>query len=223
MHVCVDDGKLFVSYPEKKYTGICQHLHKHDQLTEATYKQIAAKIDDNFLQQKLRAAALEGVRLAGVQDKSLIFYVKSSNYTENETTYTNVVHFDEWDDFIDDPTASPLERARLLMYLGNVKLHCTCPSFLFWGYQYLLHQMGSAVMPEDRPSVKRNPLHRGIVCKHLNRTLKAFPFYTGDLARYIRANYKVADDKKKTADLKTRAVDLLRMNPKASVKYEDVI
>lgn len=222
MEVRLEQDVLWVSFDTGKYRNICQGLHLAE-LKEATYKDVVAKIDNDFLQQKLRAAALEGVKLSGVQDKSLVFDIRSANFHENNTVYVNLVRLKEWDDFIDESTLTPIQRARQLMYNGNLDLHCTCPSFLFWGYQYLLTQIDAALVPETRPPVVRNPAHRGIVCKHLHRTLKAFPFYAGDFARYIKANHVVTGGKTGVADNKSKMANDIRMNPDTDVKYSDVI
>lgn len=220
--VYVDDDKLWVNYTNEPYARVCQHLHSHE-LMEVNYKQIAAKIDNDFLQQKLRADALDGVKLAGIQDNSLVFYINSANKSENDTVYTNIFRIKEWDSVIDEQSLSPIQRARQLMFTGNLELHCTCPSFLFWGYQFLLTQIDASLMPEGRPPVKRNPNHRGIVCKHLHRTLKTFPFYASDLAKYIRINHPVVDVKKAVADRKSKKADEIRQDPDAEADINEVV
>lgn len=220
--VYVRKDRLWVSYVNEPYAKVCQHLHTQE-IAEANYKQIAAKIDNDFLQQKLRSAALDGVKLAGVQDRSLVFYINSANKSENDTVYTNIFRIKEWDSLIDEQSLSPIQRARQLMFDGNLELHCTCPSFLFWGYQYLLTQIDAALMPEGRPPVKKNPNHRGIVCKHLHRTIKTFPFYASDLAKYIRQNNAVADVKKAVVDKKSKKADQIKADPEAEADFNEVV
>jgi hypothetical protein len=108
------------------------------------------------------------------------------------------------------------------MFDGNLALNCTCPSFLYWGYRYLLTKHDASIFPETRPPVKRNPYQRGIVCKHLNRTIKAFPFYSSDLANYIKRYHEVDPDKDKTVDLKSRIAEHVKNNDVTGADYEDV-
>jgi hypothetical protein len=123
---------------------------------------------------------------------------------------------------VDETDLNPIGRARLLMFDGNLALNCTCPSFLYWGYRYLLTKHDASIFPETRPPVKRNPYQRGIVCKHLNRTIKAFPFYSSDLANYIKRYHEVDPDKDKTVDLKSRIAEHVKNNDVTGADYEDV-
>jgi hypothetical protein len=97
------------------------------------------------------------------------------------------VQFKEWNEQVDDTTLNANEAARLLFWGGNLRLHCTCPSFSYWGFQYILTQLDAAIVPEDRFPHIRNPELKGIVCKHLNKTLKVLPFHMGDMAKEIKA------------------------------------
>lgn len=200
--------------------GFCnQHYH----LKEANYKQIASKIDPNFLLQEIRAKALEAIKYSSIAKKSMLFAVRSSEFTANTTTYKNVFRFRDWDDIVDDDTMTPIFRARLLMFAGDLELHCTCPSFLFWGYQYLLTQMDAAMVPEQRPPDVRNPGRRGIVCKHLNRSLRAFPWHAMKLAAHIRQNHRIAEGKTAIEDEGTKLLERVLEDPDLKVTYGDIL
>jgi len=131
---------------------LCVDPIRASRLDEATYKQITAMIDEDFLQQRVRAAALSGVRLSNINDKTgeMTFMVRSSEFDKpgtkgNNTFYANTVRFKEWDDVVDEEDMKPIERARLLMFDGNLELNCTCPSFLYHGYRYLLTKHGASI------------------------------------------------------------------------------
>lgn len=223
MNVKLIDGKPFLI---TNYKHVCEHhacKPDNEVLEEATYKEIQMFIDNDFLKQKVRANALEGVRHSGFEDHAMYFDIKSSLHKDNNITYSNVVKFNDWDAFIDETEYNPIERARLLMLSGDLMLHCTCPSFLFWGYQYLLTQIDAAVVPEERPPVKRNPQQRGIVCKHLNRTLRSWPFFTSDFARYIRQNHDTQKGKDKTKDKQSEMTEEAFTSKNDNIVYEDLI
>lgn len=97
------------------------------------------------------------------------------------------IQFDEWMDQVNDPSVNANEAARLLLWGGNVKLHCGCPSFTYWGFNYILDQMDASIYHEDRYPSIRNPRLRGVACKHLIRTLKVLPFHLADIATVIKA------------------------------------
>lgn len=158
-------------------------------LYEMTYKDLAKAIDPNFLKQGIRARALRGVRYSHVDRDTMIFYVTSSEIDINGVEYMTLIKFLKWDEVCSDPDFTPREKAMMLLWVSDVQLHCDDPSFLFWGYQYILSQLGASVYQEPRYPNIRNPGLRGVVCKHLNRVLRALPFYNGDLAKVIRDRY----------------------------------
>lgn len=177
---------------------VCGHFHPYAQvsmqqvatLNEATYKQLAALIDDNFLKQRVRASELKGVFVRGFKpDNTLNFHVPSSESDKNRINYANSVMFDQWEEYGSDPNRNFIERARQLLLTGDVKVHCTCPSFLYWGYQYICSVIDAAIYPEDRHPRVRNPAERGIVCKHLNKTLKVLPFHNADIAQEMKRQF----------------------------------
>ena len=164
------------------------------ELQEMTYKDIAQAIDPNFLSHKIRADELKFVQFRGFDGDTMIFRVTSSDYGKtgeaNENTmYNCLVKFDEWEEIGQDQSINYLERARMLLWVGNVRLHCSDPSFLYWGFQWILTQMDAAIEPETMEPVRNNPGHRGIVCKHLNRVLRVLPFYAPDIAKEMRRQF----------------------------------
>ena len=158
-------------------------------LHEATYKELASLIDGNFLQQKVRSEVLQGVRLDHFEDNIAHFAVKSSEFNNNRIVYDCAVQFVDWDEVGQDPDLNFNEKARMLLWVGDIRLHCSCPSFLYHGYNYLLSVLDSAINPEQRPPVRNNPDQRGIVCKHLNRILRVLPVHSGKIAEEIRRQY----------------------------------
>ena len=158
-------------------------------LNEATYKELASMIDGNFLQQKIRSDALNGIKLLGFDDNVMRFQINSSEFQNNRIKYMCSVQFDDWDEIGQDADLNFNEKARMLLWVGNIRLHCTDPSFLFWGYQYLLTSLDAAIYPEERKPAERNPGERGIVCKHLNRILRVLPFYSGSIASELKRQY----------------------------------
>lgn len=172
-------------------TGVHQSVSLEDvrALNEATYKEIASMIDGNFLSQKVRADALDGITLSGFDNNIMKFLINSSDYATNRIQYQCSVQFDEWDQIGPDPEFNYAEKARMLLWVGNIRLHCTDPSYLYWGYNYLLSVLDAAIYPEERKPVIRNPQERGIVCKHLNRILRVLPFYSGDIAKELKRQF----------------------------------
>lgn len=165
-------------------------LQEHNQLNEATYKEIASAIDPNFLNQRVRANALSGIRFVGFSDSNIMnFSVNSSKFSENRIRYVNSVLFEQWEEVGADPDFNFMERARLLLWASDIRLHCTCPSFLYWGYQYILTVLDAAIYPEERFPNIRNPGERGVVCKHMNRILRVLPFHSTEIASELKNQF----------------------------------
>lgn len=172
---------------------------KSRRLDEMTYKQLAQAIDPNFLKQGIRARALRGVYYQGFggpntqsadfRDQrftdTMIFKVTSSLHVWNGLDYLCLVKFMSWGDIGSDPDMTAREKALMLLWTSDIQLFCEDASFKYWGYQYILTQLGASIVPEDRYPKVRNPQLRGVVCKHLNRVLKSLPFHNGDITQEI--------------------------------------
>lgn len=180
------------------HSSVCGHYHPYINLpiktiatlNEATYKELGQLVDGNFLSQHVRAEELDGIRFVGFEPEGVMnFHVNSSKHTKNRIKYTNSIQFDEWEEVGSDPDLNFVERARMLLWVGNIRLHCTCPSFLYWGYQYMCTVLNAAIYPEERFPRERNPGERGIVCKHLNRVLRVLPFHSGEIAREAKKQF----------------------------------
>lgn len=161
----------------------------NNRLYEATYKDLALLIDGNFLKQKIRADALEGVEFHNFEYNIMNFYVKSSEFEDNGIRYLNQVQFDQWEQVGTDEELKSIEKARLLLWAGDIRLHCTCPSQLYWGYSFILTILDSSIYPETRFPGVRNPHEKGVCCKHLNRVLRVLPFHSGEIARELKSQF----------------------------------
>lgn len=157
-------------------------------LTEATYKEIASLIDGNFLNQRIRASVLKSVNFIGFDNDTMRFTIPSSKFETNKIKYMASVQFEDWDDVGQDPEFNANEKARLLLWVGSIKLHCSCPSFLYH-YQYNLTAIDASIYPEERAPVQTNPNQRGIVCKHLFKLLSVLPFNSGYIAQEMKKQF----------------------------------
>ncbi len=165
-----------------------EHLHSYfcdDQpaiLNEETYRSIMTAISSDWLPHRDYSHLIKFVKYLGFKNNVLKFFVP--NKFNGWNCY---VQFKEWDDEVADSGQSASEAARILLYGGNLRLHCTCPAYHFWGMQYIQTQHEVAIIPEPRFPTIRNPKLLGFTCKHLTRTLKVLPFHLGDMASAIKA------------------------------------
>ncbi len=152
-------------------------------LNEFTYKDMLRIIDPRDLPHRDYAPLIPYVRYVGTEKNIMKFFVPSPTKINMWNTY---IEFVEWDSQVVDTKITPTEAARLLLWSSDIRVHCGCPSFIFWGYQYILTQLDASIYSEERYPHIRNPNLKGIVCKHLRRTLKVLPFHLGDMATAIK-------------------------------------
>ena len=150
-------------------------------LNEMYYKEMMAKIIPGWLPHRDYSHLIKSVTYRGNVGNTMRFFVP--NKYNGWFTY---IRFPEWDEQVRDTSITAVEAARLLLWGANLKLACSCPAQLFWGYQYILTQQDASIIPEMRPPIKRNPHLKGLCCKHLKRTLKVMPFHLGDMAGAIK-------------------------------------
>jgi hypothetical protein len=160
-----------------------QYLHDDvpHVLDEEYYKDIMQAVDPNWLPHNDYSKLIPYVRYVGTKKNTMKYFVP--NKYNGWNTY---IQFPEWDDQMLDPSLTVNDAAKLLLWAGNVRVHCPCPAFKYWGMQYIMTQKDAAIVPEDRYPHIRNPNLKGVVCKHLNRTLKVLPFHLGDMASAMK-------------------------------------
>lgn len=158
-------------------------------LTEANRKEIVARIDDYFLKHKIRRGQLGPVTFNGFKNDCMYFSVDSSQFAKNGITYIIRIKFIEWRKIGMRSDLNWIQKARLLLQQGNIKIDCTDPSFLYWGFQYMLTQINASIRRESRPPNIRNPRRRGIVSKHPSKVLQVLPFYSGDIAQELKRQF----------------------------------
>lgn len=73
-----------------------------------------------------------------------------------------------------------------LAIVGDLKVHCNCKAFLYWGYDYITTQLDANTKGKQTifPKV-RNPLLEGVCCKHIYRAMKRFGSYWLRIAKDI--------------------------------------
>lgn len=159
-------------------------------LDEVSYGDLLHAVDPRDLPHRDYAPLIPFVKYAGTRKNIMKFFVP------NRYNGWNVYfQFPQWNETRDDSSLNVNEAARLLMWSGDVRIHCGCPSFLFWGYEYILTQLGAAIKPEVRYPHIRNPDLKGVCCKHARRALKVLPFHLGNIASAIKKQREGVSDK----------------------------
>ena len=64
----------------------------------------------------------------------------------------------------EDTTTKELKK---IIRKEDIKVACSCPAFLYWGYKYITYKSQAGIDPEGRVPVVRNPRQEGMLCKHI--------------------------------------------------------
>lgn len=121
----------------------------------------------------------------GITEDYTAFFRIPSVTADPPTTYVVKVNLAEYKDIAEDDNLSVKEKVRLAI-AGELKVSCTCPAYLYYGYKYILTQMDTNESDDEHrfPKIK-NPKLQGVMCKHCYTALKAFPFNWTSIARDI--------------------------------------
>lgn len=102
-------------------------------------------------------------KLVSVSGNDAVYHVRSSGSLKYYEVRVRMMDLDLSN--IDDGVVSDA-------ITGRLKVHCSCPAFLYWGWQYISDKLGAGIIPERRPPNIRNPKRKGMCCKHLIVVLK---------------------------------------------------
>lgn len=136
-----------------------------------TYSEILA--DSSFLNVRRNANQIGEVSIyLDDYEEKIIRFVVPSQYG-NGTYDVRVQILDLIGRVTDGMTAAQINR---LILDSDLRVSCTDPSFLYWGFQYISNvQAFGLAAPVSYPEI-RNPNLRGKGCKHIHRALQIYSF-----------------------------------------------
>jgi 2'-5' RNA ligase len=164
-------------------------VEQFQRMLEDSQRDLRATDDVSFLKKRKRVKALGAVGSGSVFQKyektSSTVWFKTRSSGEHAATRGKI-----WTQRVKLLDARPylkegrtfLAAARLATTDGNIKVHCDCPAYKYWGFQYIDTTRGAALRREGRYPAVRNPGLRGTVCKHLHQVLQVLPFNAPKIA-----------------------------------------
>lgn len=121
----------------------------------------------------------------GITEDYTVFFRVPSVTADPPTNYVVKITLIEYPDIEDDEDMTVKEKVRLAL-TGDVKISCTCPAYLYFGYKYILTQVdANEAHPENRFPKIRNPKLKGTMCKHCYTALSVLPMNWNSIARDI--------------------------------------
>lgn len=137
-----------------------------------TYREILA--DSDFLNVRRNAnqiGEVSGPYLDEYERKIVQYIVPSQHGNGSYTVRVQVL--DLIDRVTDGMAATQINE---IIRNSDLRVSCTDPSFLYWGFQYISNVMAFGLAgPVSYPEV-RNPNLRGKGCKHIHRALQIYAF-----------------------------------------------
>lgn len=153
-------------------------------LDEKTYKDLRKNAPD-FLNVRGKSKRTPGTDYKGIEDDVLTF--ESPSYTLPGVSYTQKVRLTTLNSLIQTQAGikRPIDIVRLAV-TSDIEVHCTDPSWLYYGFQHIGTREKYAIEPEPRSPRIRNPKMKGSVCKHLDNVLLVLPFWVPEITRDLQ-------------------------------------
>ena len=159
-----------------------------NRLDEFTRNQILKDVQRKVVN---RAKSLEAPEYIGVtKDYVVQMRVKSAT---GSGSYIVKIKLVEYPDIATETDITTREKVRLAL-AGDIAIHCSCPAFKWWGYEYIMTQLGanSSSVQDIYPQV-RNPKLEGTLCKHSYKAIKRFGSYWSRVAKDIDMKHFVRE------------------------------
>lgn len=154
--------------------------------SKVTYKDILAST--TFLKVKQRSLKINGIDITSIDFSSFEIRFICNSATIKGKKYTVILQLNPIDPkvIIDKKT-----NIRNVFQQAGMKIWCSCPAHLYWGFQYRACRYDYAAFPGYKvpyPYV-RNPKLLGVSCKHVRAVAMAFPFLINDIAKQFKNFY----------------------------------
>lgn len=151
-------------------------------LDELTRKDLVKDVD-RWTKDKSRLVR-QSVYLGITEDYTVFFRVPSVT-ADPPTSYVVKIQLVDYAEISDDDSLDTREKVRLAI-AGDLKISCTCPAYLYFGYKYILTQLETNESDEEHrfPKIK-NPRLQGVMCKHCYAAINAFPLNWSRIASDI--------------------------------------
>ncbi len=139
-------------------------------LLEYTVKQLIRKAEPKML---FRSTGLISTFLF-VKKKTILYFVTVSATDPNRGYYQqiNLVDLSKAIEKAGGTKKAVKHAVDVSVKRGNIKVHCDCPAFKYWGYKYILGGMDALYgKREPRFPKRNNPKLKGSLCKHMVKVL----------------------------------------------------
>ena len=160
-------------------------------MAKFTYKQLMSHKDFLKVQARARTLMKDGTDLVAIDYKDRTLYFKTRSATDRRIIWTQKIQITDasLENILSQKTFKNIED---LIKNSGLKLYCSCPAWLYWGFKFVGWRKGYGLEREYRVPRVRNPHQVSSVCKHMYLVLQLYPFWSKSLASKFK---KWADSK----------------------------
>lgn len=153
-------------------------------LWEATLKGLRKRTLPN---RKRRSEALVKSTLIGFRKPGLVLFETPS--ATGAGKWTQRVELLDLPTNIEAEKGTTLDQVRRSLR-GRVRVRCSCPDFLYGGFEYILTQAGEVIGRGTnlRPKI-RNPQEKGALCKHLYKVMGVLQANAPSITKSVKRAY----------------------------------
>lgn len=157
-----------------------------------TYRRLLSEKQFLNVQARARVLMRDGTDLSAIyyRDKNLIFKTRSA--TNRRIIWTQTLHLESVTPE-EIRSAKDFRDVELMIQNAQLKVHCNCQAFHYWGYKYMAWKNGYGLERETRAPTIRNRGEHGFLCKHLFLVVQVYPFWSKALAKKFSDKVNISD------------------------------
>lgn len=127
------------------------------------YKKLLSEKQFLKVAERARALLRNGSDLIAIYYKERTLIFKTRSGTNSRLVWTQTIEISDatMENIMNNVSFKSVED---LIKYSDLKIHCNCPAFTYWGYKYMAWKRGYGLEKELRRPRVRNPFEQGYVC-----------------------------------------------------------
>jgi hypothetical protein len=135
-----------------------------------------------------------GLRFRSSKERIVTLFFEGVDPLGSGRVHQIQVQIPSYKEISNDKNTNYVEKLKLALNAGDVKIHCSCEDFLYQGFTYISWNLDYGLVPELRAPKIRNPKLKGTACKHALSVLQKINLFgitiAKDLASGKETNYR---------------------------------
>ena len=177
-------------------------------IKSVTMKELLDTGGGDYLKHDERVAQLKEPNLKKCFACTAIFETKSSEFEKNNIIYTQYILFKDFKYIAKDKKIPLTDAIRYAIERGDIKIFCSCPAHLYWGYKYYatVFDYAYGTRTEKRKPQRNNPDFDSSHCKHVGKVFDWILNHQDELVNLFATYYRKAVSKDRSEVTKVSSV-----------------